>query len=134
MPLTVGGAWLEGGSISRYAGTWSATGSLNGVRNIHTATLLASGMVLGAGGVDQTGVNVLASAELFSSPADLAAQLVADSTGKGPGKALANEASGIQTATNARADGDRVRRHHRLPWPRQSADPERNSPLPKPTN
>jgi len=58
-------------------------------------------MVLGAGGVDQTGVNVLASAELFSSPADLAAQLVADSTGKGPGKALANEASGIQTATNA---------------------------------
>jgi len=58
--------------------------------------LLASGMVLGAGGVDQTGVNVLASAELFSSPADLAAQLVADSTGKGPGKALANEASGIR--------------------------------------
>lgn len=34
-------------------------------------------------------------------PADLAAKLVADSTGKGPGKALASKARGIQTAVNA---------------------------------
>jgi len=43
----------------------------------------------------------LANAELFSSAADLTAQLVADSTGKGPGKALADKATTIQTAVNA---------------------------------
>jgi hypothetical protein len=83
------------------AGTWSATGSLNTAREFHTATLLPDGKVLVAGGNASNGL--LASAELFSllSPADLAAQLVADSTGKGPGKALANKATAIQTAVNA---------------------------------
>jgi hypothetical protein len=80
-------------------GTWSATGSLNTARKDHTATLLPGGRVLVAGGFGSLGP--LASAELFSSAADLAAQLVTDSTGKGPGKALANKATAIQTAVNA---------------------------------
>jgi hypothetical protein len=41
-------------------------------------------------------------AKLFSSPtpADLALNLVTDSTGKGPGTALADNATAIQTAVN----------------------------------
>jgi len=37
------------------AGTWSTTGSLNGVRTGHTATTLSSGKVLVAGGIDHNG-------------------------------------------------------------------------------
>ena len=44
-------------------GTWTATGSLNAARFIHTATLLPNGKVLVAGGFDN--VSVLASAELY---------------------------------------------------------------------
>jgi hypothetical protein len=97
-----GGVGLDSAELFDPAtGTWTQTGSLNGVRNLHAATLLRNGKVLVAGGVDQTGINVLDSAELFSSPADLAAVLVADSSGKGPGKALVNKARRIQTAANA---------------------------------
>ncbi len=46
-------------------GTWTATGSLNTARSIHTATLLTNGKVLVVGGIDSTGVNPTASAELF---------------------------------------------------------------------
>jgi hypothetical protein len=46
-------------------GTWTATGSLNTARKIHTATLLTNGKVLVVGGIDSTGVNPTASAELF---------------------------------------------------------------------
>jgi N-acetylneuraminic acid mutarotase len=45
-------------------GTWTATGSLNTARYIHTATLLTNGKVLVVGGIDST-VNPTASAELF---------------------------------------------------------------------
>src|SRR5438128_489780 len=45
------------------AGTWSATGSMATVRDLHTATLLASGKVLVAGGDNSSGA--LASAELY---------------------------------------------------------------------
>jgi hypothetical protein len=64
--------------------------------------LLPSGPVLVAGGIDSSN-NPLASAELFTPPkaAELAPPLVTDSTGIGPGKALANKAKAIQTAVNA---------------------------------
>ena len=38
------------------SGTWTATGSLNTARFVHTATLLQNGMVLVAGGQDITGI------------------------------------------------------------------------------
>src|SRR5437762_1961505 len=44
-------------------GNWTLTGSLNTGRADHTATLLPTGIVLVAGGVDSSGV--LASAELY---------------------------------------------------------------------
>jgi len=47
------------------AGTWTATGSLNAVREGQTATLLANGTVLVAGGVDSH-FSPLASAELYN--------------------------------------------------------------------
>src|SRR5947208_3660518 len=44
---------LLGGSIGiPFSETWTFTGSLNTARDAHTATLLANGMVLVAGGVD----------------------------------------------------------------------------------
>ena len=46
------------------AGTWSNTGTLNSTRYYHTATLLANGKVLVAGGVDANGIH-LTSAELY---------------------------------------------------------------------
>ncbi len=50
--------------------SWTATGSMTGVRILHTATLLADGKVLVAGGADsisETSVNALATAELYDS-------------------------------------------------------------------
>jgi N-acetylneuraminic acid mutarotase len=47
------------------SGTWANTGSLNTGRANHTATLLANGQVLVAGGEDSGG-NVIASAELYN--------------------------------------------------------------------
>src|SRR5207247_947693 len=45
------------------SGTWSVTGSLNTGRDSHTATLLPNGMVLVAGGVNNS--SYLTSAELY---------------------------------------------------------------------
>jgi hypothetical protein len=45
------------------SGTWTATGSLNNLRYLHTATLLPNGMVLVAGGVDYNGNS--ASVEMY---------------------------------------------------------------------
>jgi len=44
-------------------GTWANTRRLNNRRDSHTATLLADGMVLVAGGADRTGI--IASAEIY---------------------------------------------------------------------
>ena len=46
------------------SGTWTATGSLNTARFLHTATLLPNGKVLVAGGYNST-LGYLASAELY---------------------------------------------------------------------
>ena len=83
-------------------GVWRTVGSMNTARQLHTATLLDNGQVLAAGGLDSS-LNLLASAELFTPPTalELAPPLVADSTGIGPGKALAKKATAIQTAVNA---------------------------------
>ena len=93
-------------SAERYhpaTGVWTAAPALNTAREFHTATLLDSGQVLVAGGIDPSNNNPLASAELFTPPtaAELAPPLAADSIGIGPGKALANKATAIQTAVNA---------------------------------
>ena len=45
-------------------GSWSNTGSLGTARQSHTATLLASGKVLVAGGIDSN-INTSSSAELY---------------------------------------------------------------------
>src|SRR4051794_18926121 len=47
-------------------GTWAVTGSLNTGRFLHTATLLPSGMVLVAGGLD-AGFHATASVEVYDS-------------------------------------------------------------------
>jgi hypothetical protein len=52
-------------AIAQGSGTWTLTGSLNTARTGHTATLLANGQVLVAGGVNTAGA-VLASAELYN--------------------------------------------------------------------
>jgi hypothetical protein len=69
----VGGMSSFGSSLSSAElfdpanGTWSRTGSLNTARMYHTATLLASGQVLVAGGTDYqyAGYTNLSSAELY---------------------------------------------------------------------
>src|SRR5207244_7079825 len=45
-------------------GTWSLTGNLNVARDVHTSTLLPSGLVLAAGG-GGGGIYALSSAELY---------------------------------------------------------------------
>jgi len=52
---------------------------------------------------NETAANGAASVTIsyMLSASDLAAKLVSDSAGKGPGTALANEATAIQTAVNA---------------------------------
>jgi hypothetical protein len=49
-------------------GSWSVTDSLNAARELHSATLLANGMVLAAGGFDSN-FDVSASAELYNASA-----------------------------------------------------------------
>lgn len=52
-------------TITVAARTWTRTGNLNTARTLHTATLLASGKVLVAGGRSQNTVNSFNSAELY---------------------------------------------------------------------
>ncbi len=70
-PIAVGPAASTLASAELYdpaAGTWSVTGSMSAARTNYFATLLASGAVLVAGGIDEGGV--LASAELYSAKQD----------------------------------------------------------------
>lgn len=55
-------------------GTWSAIGSMSVPRANHSATLLPNGKVMVAGGVGGSGAELLASAELYTSP-DAASQI-----------------------------------------------------------
>ena len=59
--------WFAAASagFAHASGTWTATGGLNFPRAGHTATLLADGQVLVAGGEDSSG-NLVASAELYN--------------------------------------------------------------------
>ena len=57
------------------------------------------------------------------SAGELAATLVSDATGVGPGRALFDKATAIQAASRP-GHLDRVRGHHRLPRPGQCADRE----------
>jgi len=50
-------------SSAQVSGTWKVTGSMNNMRIYHTATLLANGDVLVAGGINPTD-GYLSSAEL----------------------------------------------------------------------
>jgi hypothetical protein len=68
------------------SGTWTLTGSMNSVRELHTATLLSNGKVLVAGG--DRGVTPLASAEIYD-PA----------TGKWTTTGVLNTARNQHTAT-----------------------------------
>ena len=72
--LVVGGQSADGSSTSTLAsaelydpatGVWTSTGSMSGVRAFHTATLLANGKVLVAGGSNNGGLTRLASAEVY---------------------------------------------------------------------
>ena len=45
-------------------GSWTTTGCLNAARSLHTATLLPTGLVFVAGGID-TNLNPLANCELY---------------------------------------------------------------------
>src|SRR6185503_542286 len=60
-----GGALASAELYDPDSGTWSATGSLLEARGGHTATLLANGTVLVAGGSGADFAEVLASAELY---------------------------------------------------------------------
>jgi len=51
-------------ALAQASGSWTTTGTLNIPRNGHTATLLANGLVLVAGGTSSNGT-ILASAELY---------------------------------------------------------------------
>jgi hypothetical protein len=69
MMLVAGGFSTGGASTSAElydpaSGSWTATGSLNTARYLHTATLLPNGMVLVAGGRGSS-IRPSASAELY---------------------------------------------------------------------
>ncbi len=72
--------------------TWAPAGSMAEARGLHTATLLASGQVLVAGGVTGSGNSVLASAELYDPASNTWA----------PTGSMA-EARGVHTATLLRS-------------------------------
>jgi hypothetical protein len=59
----IGYVWPGAELYNPATGTFTATGSLNTARDLHTATLLNNGMVLIAGGYGSSGY--LASAELY---------------------------------------------------------------------
>ncbi len=63
--LVAGGADNSAELYNPQTGTWTATGNMTTPRNGHTATLLADGKVLVAGGADNFG-RAVDSAELYN--------------------------------------------------------------------
>jgi hypothetical protein len=96
------------------SGTWTPTGEMTALREVHTATLLNDGTVLMAGGVSYGGIGVFyggtASAELYTpavlTPAPVLLSISGD--GQGQGFVLHNATGRLASPDNPAAAGEIV--------------------------
>lgn len=83
------------------AGVFSPTGSMSAARNAHTATLLANGTLLVAGGSDPAKTAGLASAESYSLPSLAPAPVLLSLSGDGRGQGAIQHADTYQVASSS---------------------------------